>query len=447
MSLTLRHLLLIFIIAVATPPSVAQISFTTAVDLALRSNPRVLAAQADVNRALGVLRESRDAYVPNLIGGAGLAYSYGPPLGQPTLFSLTSQSLLYNAAQRDYIRAARAGVDAANLALKDVRLQVEEDTAVSYLTLFQAKQRRAAAVQATGYAKRLVTIVQARLDAGQDTPIELLHARRTAAQLNLQQIQLDDQIASETDHLARLTSLPATNFSTLADSIPLPPASPATLENQPDSPAVQAAFADVEVKRHQNAGDKRYALRPQLSFFAQYSRFSNINNYATYYPAFNSNTLNAAAIGALLTVPVFDRIHRDKVLESTADLVHSEQTARTARDRFQEGRLKLSHATAELAARAELAGIDREIAQNQLDVVLIQLQSSTSDAAAPISPKDEQNARILERQKYIELLDAELQLQQTQLNLLRQNGQLEDWLKSTAQVPSQPSVTASPTVP
>jgi hypothetical protein len=50
-----------------------------------------------------------------------------------------------------------------------------------------------------------------------------------------------------------------------------------------------------------------------------------------------------------------------------------------------------------------------------------------------MTPKDEQNARIQERQRFLELLDADFQLRQTQINLLRQNGQLEDWLKSAAQ--------------
>jgi hypothetical protein len=48
-----------------------------------------------------------------------------------------------------------------------------------------------------------------------------------------------------------------------------------------------------------------------------------------------------------------------------------------------------------------------------------------------MTPKDEQTARIQERQRFLEVLDAEFQLRQTQIYLLRQNGELEDWLKST----------------
>jgi hypothetical protein len=45
---------------------------------------------------------------------------------------------------------------------------------------------------------------------------------------------------------------------------------------------------------------------------------------------------------------------------------------------------------------------------------------------------DEQNARIQERQRFIDLVDATYQLRDAQLSLLRQTGQLETWLQSVA---------------
>ncbi|WP_213805725.1 TolC family protein [Granulicella sp. dw_53] len=422
-----------FLVGAATS-ALAQISFTTAIDLALRNSPRVGVAQADVNRSLAALRESRDVYIPSLVGSAGLAYSYGAPLGQPTLFTITSQSLLYNAAQRDYISAARAGLEAANQTLREIRQQVAEDAAITYLALDRAQQRRNTMIQEQGFSTRLVSIVQVRLDAGQENTTEFLKARRTSAQIHLQLIQLEDEVDSYADHLARLTGLPATNLLTVTESIPAFPTPSPSTDTVADSPGVKAAFANVTVKRQINAGDKRYLFRPQVTFFAQYSRFSNINNYSTYYPAFSDNTLNAAAIGGQITVPLYDRVHRDKVLESSADLLHAEQDARNIRNQFQEGRLKLQHASSELSARVELASIDRELAQNQLDVLLVQLQAGGGSGSAPLmTPKDEQNARIQERQRFLELLDADFQLHQVQINLLRQSGQLEDWLKSASQ--------------
>jgi hypothetical protein len=271
-----------------------------------------------------------------------------------------------------------------------------------------------------------------------------LRARRTSAQLRLQQIQLENEVSNYADHLARLTGLPAMNLTTVTESIPALPETGDSSGVVPDSFAIQAASANVEVKRQINAGDKRYLFRPQVVFVAQYSRFSNINNYSTYYPAFGSNTLNAAAIGGQIQIPLFDRVHRDKVRESSADLLRAEQDFRGIRSQFQEGHLKLQHAATELSARAELAAIDRDLARNQLDVLLIQLQSGLSTSGAQqMTPKDEQTARIQERQRFLDVLDADFQLRETQINLLRQNGGLEDWLKFSSRSPVPPQ-TASP---
>ncbi len=76
----LRCLLAVAAIAVTTAvPAAAQISFTTAIDLALKNNPRVLAAQDEVDKARAALTEAKDAYIPTLVGGSGLGYSYGFP--------------------------------------------------------------------------------------------------------------------------------------------------------------------------------------------------------------------------------------------------------------------------------------------------------------------------------------------------------------------------------
>lgn len=433
MTLMFRHFIALCVVVAAASSAHAQISFPTAIDLALRSNSKVLAAQSDVEKARAQLAESRDVYIPSVIGASGLGYSYGFPLGQPTVFSLTSQSLLFNYSQHDYIRAARAGLEAANFALKDVRQQVEEDAALTYLSLDQAQRRKAAVATEYDSATRLVSIVQARLDAGQDNSMELLRARRTNAQVRLLQIQIDDEITSYTDHLARLTGLPPTQLNSISSSIPPLSIPEATSRDLPDSPIVLAANANANAKQRQAFGDSRYLLRPQVAFVAQYSRFSNFNNYTEFYPTFNN--FNAAAIGVQIQLPIFDRVHQDKARESLADAHHAAHEAISIRNQVLESRLKLRHATTELTARADLASIDREISQNQLDVLLLQLQSPTNGTGPQMTPKDEQNARIQERQKYLDLLDAEFQLRQTQINLLRQNGQLEDWLKSATQLP------------
>ena len=49
-------------------------------------------------------------------------------------------------------------------------------------------------------------------------------------------------------------------------------------------------------------------------------------------------------------------------------------------------------------------------------------------ATAQLNPKEEQLARIDERQKYEDALDAGLELSKARLNLLRALGHMQDWL-------------------
>ena len=105
-----------------------------------------------------------------------------------------------------------------------------------------------------------------------------------------------------------------------------------------------------------------------------------------------------------------------------------------ARDQFFEGRFKARHATAELAARAEVASLDQQLAQQQLDILLVQLKAGSGNSTGvQMSPKDEQLSRIAERQKFLTVLDTNFQMQQAEINLLRQTGELEPWIKSAAQ--------------
>ena len=186
----------------------AQISLSTAVDLALRGNPRVQGAQADVAKARAQLSQSLDAYVPSINAGAESASRYGYSPYPPTLFTVNGGSLVFSASQSSYIRSARAGVDAAQLALDDVRETVAEETALAYLALEHDQQREEVVGQQAGFAKTLVSIVQSRVDAGQDTAIDLTQAELTAAQLRLASLRAADETAGDRDRLARLIGLP-----------------------------------------------------------------------------------------------------------------------------------------------------------------------------------------------------------------------------------------------
>ena len=429
--------------ASAAAPAFSQISFTTAIGLALKSNPKVLAAQADVDKALASAQQLRDAYIPSVVGGSGLGPpSYGFPLGQPSIFQITAQSLVFSYSQRDYLRAARAALDAATLSLKDIREGVAEDTAVTYLALDRDMQRQAALQQQQGFADRLVSIVQERLDSGQDTSINLTISRLTAAQIRLTRLRAEDETVADQAHLARLIGLPEQSLGSVSNSVPaFPVISPELASTGPvTSPAVESAYAIARSKRETAFGEARYLWRPQITFDGQYSRFAKFNNLQDYYFRFQQNN---AAEGVQITVPLYDVAHRARERQAAADASHAEHEADTLRDQFFDSRLRARHTAAELSTRAEIASLDQQLAQQQLDVLLIQLKAGSGNLSGPqMTPKDEQTARIAEREKFVAVLNANFEAQQAEINLMRAAGELEAWIAASVGTP--PSAPAKP---
>jgi outer membrane protein TolC len=412
----------------------AQISFTSAVGLALRNSPRVKLAQDDVNRAIAGLSESKSVFIPSLSASFGAGSSYGITLTVPTIFTISAQSLAFNFSQIDYIRAARASLQASSAQLIDIREQVEEDTAIAYISLDRAQERQTAMADEYGHALKLVSIVQDRLDAGLDTPIELKQARRTAVQIRLQQLQLEDDIASLREHMSQLIGLPPNQLGTVPKSVPASPAfqsSAATRRDAcADTPAVLSAEANARGKIAQAHGDSRYVWRPQIAFEAQYGRISPFNNVSTYYNL-NGN-YNTAFAGVQIRLPFLDETGKAKAHEALAEAQHAGHTVELLRNQQSEACMNLQHSITELYAKAELAEIDQGIAQDQIDAMLVQLTAQGGGSVSSMTPKNEQNARIQERQRYLAMLDATFQLRQAQIYLLRQTGGLQSWIQSVA---------------
>ena len=411
----------------AALPVRAQLSFQSAIDLALENNPRIKSAQEDVKRTAAALTVTKDIFIPSIVTAGGLGTAYGITLSVPTIFTVNAQSLVYSAQQRFYIRAARGDLASAQLALADARSQTEEDTAITYISLDAAQRTRAALQEQFNFATRLVAIVQDRVNGKLDSELDLMKARRTAVQLKLQTIRTGNDVAAIGDHLGQLTGLSA-------DKVMIDPASiPAIADhdddavpNFPVSPGILAAEANARAKLERAQGDTRYTWRPQLAFGAQYGRISPIENVSTFYNLHGN--YNTASIGLQIQFPILDRVRKAAGQEATADAVRTVNDLRSLRFDEAENRKKLLRALPELKVVAELAALEQSIAENELNSTLVQLRQG--GAGPVLTPKEEMNARIQERQKYLDLLDARLQLEKAQISFLRQSGDLEKWLRS-----------------
>jgi outer membrane protein TolC len=411
----------------------AQVSLPTVVDLAVRNSTQVHIAMANVQRALAGLSETKDVYLPSFVLGSSLGYSYGFPVGQPSVYNVGSQSLLFSFSQPDYIRAARASLNAAQLNLKDGEEQVALDTALGYVQLDKDLREMAALDEEKGFAEKLVDIEQQRLQVGVDGRMELTRAELTSAQVDEKRLHLEDDANQMRQKLAHLTGLPTSGFTTDARSIP---AEPTILTNDASesrlgaSAAIQAAYATAKSKTMLSFGDAKQNYRPQFSFGGEYNRYAEFNNYAEYYLRFQHNNFD---VGVQITIPLFDASRRAKARESAAEAVRANAEAEQAKNQVSEQVLSLRHSVAELTIQRRIAQLQSELAGEQLATIQTQLQNGSGSPNAPqVTPKDEQLAHIQERERYQDALDAAFQLTSVELNLMRSLGEIQDWVHSTA---------------
>ena len=407
----------------------AQVSLTTVVDLAQRNSSAVKLAEADLQKAQAALAQTQDAYIPNFVLGSTIGYSHGFPTGQPSVGSATMQSLVFSYSQRQYSKAARAGIESANASLKDARQQVALEASSAYIELDTVNRELAAAQQQEAFTAELLRIEQQRAEAGVDSNLELLQTRLKTAQLKLQRLHLQTRADTLTRQLNTLTGLPLGTI--LTDHASIPEIPPVTADQAPlRLPGIDAAESAAQSKLFQAHGDDLAWRRPQLGFGAVYNYDSNeLNSYSDYYRNFTPNNVS---FGIQITIPFFDFALRAKAKVTASEALRAQVEAEQAQRQNDVQIATLTGSLRELDALAEVASLKQQIADAQLKTVLAQLESGNggSGPGAPpqLTPKAEQLARIDERQKYQDALDAGLDLAKARLQLLRALGHMDDWL-------------------
>ncbi len=323
----------------------------------------------------------------------------------------------------------------AALALKNAEQQVALDVTLDYVQLDHDLAEIGALNEEKGYANSLVQIEGDRTRAGVDPHMSELQAELTAAQVDAKRIHLENDADDMRQKIAHMTGLPAEGLTTKSGSVPAMDV--ALLGGGSDSvennPGVAAAYANAKAKFYTAFGDEKQNYRPMAAFGAQYSLFEKTPGYTEYFPHFQYNNVE---LGVQVTFPLFDASRRAKARQSQAEAVRAQSDADESRDVLSEQTSAMRHALRELAAQQKVNQLQSELAQDQLQTVETQFSNGTgSPNAAPVTPKEEQQAHIDERERYEDMLDANFSLEKVQLNLLRATGQLDAWLRSAAGVP------------
>ncbi len=358
------------------------------VGLALQHATGVAIAAADVLHASAGYRELRNSYIPQLTAGAGLGWSDGFPLSlegaAPSLFNVNAQSALVNPALKYFIRAARSDIAVGTLRTKDQRGQVIQDAVLSYAELAKWDQRLNALGDAQAAAAKMEAAVAQRVKEGIDSELEGTRARLSVARLRLRFAEASGAADVLREHLSKLTGLPVASIEIAPESVPPLPVEQKSQEivnkSSAENPNVQAAVEHARAQYLRVKGERKSLWFPFLNY-AQHAR----------------------------------------VQEAESDALKAAKQAEAVRNQVSEETLRLQRAVTQMQAAHDVAELEYEIAQKNIEAVQTRMGAGTANL------HDLDNARTQASERFIALQDVTFELERIQVSLLRATGDLESW--------------------
>jgi len=433
------HTVMVAVILLLPASVLAEpVTLRQTVELALKHATSAAIAADEVQHASAAYRELHNSYIPQVTVGAGLGWSYGFPLSlegsAPSLFNVTAQSALLHPELRPFLRAAEMEGAAASSRSKDQRNQIIQDTVLSYAELEKWEQRLARLHQAEPEAQRMQAAVADRVKEGIDSELEGTKARLSEARLRLRIAEAQGAADVLRERLSKLTGLPASGIQTETESIPALPegaknaAQTGAQEDETgratdSNPAVQSAVEHARAQFLVAQGEHKSVL-PTVDFAAQYALLSTINNYQNYYVrgSFQSNN---ATVGVAIRFPIFNAAQRSRAQAADADARKAKSQADAARNQVSEETLRLQRSVTQMQAARDVAELEYEIAQKNIDAVQTRMSSATANL------HDLDNARTQASERFIALQDVTFELERSQVSLLRATGELETWVLGT----------------
>jgi outer membrane protein TolC len=416
------------ILTIATRGQAEPLPLERAIRLALAHSTTSAIAQADVQRAFASYREIRNNYIPQLVAGSGLGWTYGYPLSiegsAPALANAVAQSTVYNPSQQQFVKAAKTEWHAAELQDKDQRNAVIQDVALTYAELAKWEVRSSRLQQYEEQARQTEQAVAERLQAGVDSAVDLNRAKLSTARVRLHRTEARGSADVLRRHLATLTGLPVASIELEPETIPgLPPvaADEEDLSQKAiaSSPAIKLAEQHSLAEAMRASGEHR-ALYPSLDFSAQYARFSTFNHYTKYFPP-NTFQQDNATIGLALKIPLFNASQRARVAGAEAEALKAKKQAEATRNQVAEDTLRLQRTAEQLEAAREVAKLEFQLAQSGLEAAQTRVDSKTGTL------HELADARVQAAERFLLFQDADFEYQRVRMNLLRATGDLENW--------------------
>jgi len=405
-----------------------ELTLRHAIDLALTHSSVMGIAESDQRRAYETYREAHGVYTPQVTVGSGVGYAYGFPLSlegsAPTIFNITAQSYLLNAAQREFIRAAKAEWSASTAQSQDTRDKVLLDVVTTYCELNQWERKLPILYAEQKVTRDMQYAARQRVKEGVDAPLEETKVKLKAAQSNLRMVQAEGSADVLRRHLAELTGIPAPSITTVTNSIPPLPEvdqgeeeAPGTLES---APVVESANLHAQAEELRARGEHK-AFRPTVDVAMQYGLInSTLTNYEQFFRpgTFTSNNVTA---GLVIRFPFLNAPQRAHAEAADAEALSARKAAENTKGELSNRIAKLQNMVRQLSAARNVAQIQYELMQAQLESAQVRTQAQTATL------RELQDASLQAVESSGGLRDSELDLERAQLQLLQATRRLESW--------------------
>jgi outer membrane protein TolC len=395
-----------------------------AVDLALRQNSDLLLAKLDEEKARLGVREARAPFVPRIAVGSGLAYSSGFPLSiegsAPSLVQAQGSQFVYNRPQSMRVKEAREMAGAAEHATGARAEEIAFRVATTYLDWERAVRAAAAAGRQVETVRRVEQLVEERVSAGRDLPLERTRARVETARARARHQDLESHAALLEATLRSDLGLAEDSITPVETRLPTQTTMPETEET-----AVQAAVAaSKEIKRLEAvARAKGYQIEaekaakyPRADLVAQYAMLTRFNHYEDFFRTFERHN---GQLGLSVQLPVFARGQiGPRVAQAQTEAEQAGLRLRAARAGAALEARRLFRETRQADSARDLSRLELDLARESLTVSLARFDEGR------VVLREVEQARLLEAQKWEVFYDAQTTADKARLNLLRQTGGL-----------------------
>ena len=297
------------------------ISLSQALQRALAASPRLTAAERDIGIATGQRIQAGALINPELSVELDNALGSGPYRGTRSAESTLQISQMFELwGKRDArIAAGQAGIDAATIERRAVRLQILSETAIAFLNVLGLQQRIQILDEQVASIDQLSPLLQRRVDAGASSPAETGRAEVASALVKADRERTKAALSSARRELAVL----------MGDTAPRFGAVTGRLDTTGRPPSFQDVVAAIDANPQLVRWSAIYAQRNAELLLARLRPYPDVRVSAGWRHHNDTND-DAVRLSLSVPIPVFDQ-NQGNILSAQESLAKTRAERETNR--------------------------------------------------------------------------------------------------------------------